>query len=616
MSLEKAARDAVAAFPGSDLEVAMEFFASTLPEFVGTSNDRLLKAGRCIRSLVELVDCSCTEDAIKTVSLEESLELLLEESKLLISGKIKVPKVSFGNRTSNLQMPIVTLGCMRFQEEWGPRIDKMNMVGTDCQDNLLQILKTAIIDYGINHIETARGYGCSELQIGCALKQLYLTKQTKREDLIIQSKIPPNKDIQAFENALKTSLKNLQTEYLDLFAFHGMNRPEQMDWVFGEGNDNATDECKHCLFVINKYKKMGKIKYIGFSTHGSTDLILECINKDCFDYVNLHYHYFGSYTASGGGHDGQGNLDCIKLAENKGMGIFVISPFDKGGRLYAPSRQLRSLTLPEHEPMSFQSHWLWSHHELHDNVPQIHTYTVGAGRPSDLDNPAVQAYLHGTQSAEMLKKTKAVMQRLDQAREQALGKIWPETWWKGLPKASESKYFVEHNQIVWIYNSIKAFGMYEFGKARYNSFEKNGEKWDDKLSPDENIDKMGRSGWGFVPGLPLRPGVDYEEDWKNVPAENLARVKEAHAFVYKYCRDPNIGKPEPKNAVAAFLRKNFSVSSQLFRLPSMSEDDKKKAAAAKADEEALVIPVAWKTSYDMRPWPDYPDQPQRNIEES
>jgi predicted aldo/keto reductase-like oxidoreductase len=183
------------------------------------------------------------------------------------------------------------------------------MVGTDCQDNLLQILKTAVIDYGINHIETARGYGCSELQLGCALKQLYLTNQIKREDLIIQSKIPPNKDIAAFETAIETSLKNLQTDYLDLFAFHGMNFSEQLEWVFGRGNNNTTEDCKNCMDVILKYQKMGKIKYIGFSTHGSTDLILECINKDCFDYVNLHYHYFGSYTATGGGHDGGGTLD-------------------------------------------------------------------------------------------------------------------------------------------------------------------------------------------------------------------------------------------------------------------------------------------------------------------
>ena len=487
------------------------------------------------------------------------------------------------------------------------------MVGTDCQDNLVQILKTAIVDYGMNHIETARGYGCSEIQLGCALKQLYMTNQTQRQDLIIQSKIPPNKDVRAFERALQTSLKNLKTDYLDLFAFHGMNFADQLDWVFGtSGNDNTTDNCRNCMDVIQKYKRLGKIKYIGFSTHGSTDLILECIQKDCFDYVNLHYHYFGSYTASGGGQDGQGTLDCIQLAAKKGMGIFVISPFDKGGRLYAPSRQVRALTLPEHEPMSFQSHWLWSQHELYPGHAQIHTYTVGAGRPSDLDNPAVQAYLHGSKHADMLAKTQQVVARLDATREEALGKQWLETWWKGLPKASQSKYLVEHNQIVWIYNTIKAFGMYDFGKARYNSFEKNGEKWNDKLTPAENIEKIGRNPWGFVPGLPLKPGVDYDDDFKNVPPENLDQIREAHEFVFNWCRDPTIGQAKPENPVAVFLRKNFSVSSQLFRLPSMTKMNDADSMPESSSTPG-PIPTSWETSYDMRPWPDYPDQPQRKI---
>jgi hypothetical protein len=139
-SLTDTARQAVADFPGSDVEVAIAFFASHLPAFVGTSNDRLLKAGRSIRSLIELewmaanqesndADASAVKEEenqainFTAASLDTSLELLLDESKLLLSGLVKVPKVGFGK--TNLQMPIVTLGCMRFQEEWGPRIDKM-----------------------------------------------------------------------------------------------------------------------------------------------------------------------------------------------------------------------------------------------------------------------------------------------------------------------------------------------------------------------------------------------------------------------------------------------------------------------------------------------------------
>lgn len=590
------ARDACREHKGSDIETAIHFFEHLLPAFVGTSNDRLVKAGRSIVSLMEL------EEDGENFPLKESLELVLEEAKTLL-GPIVVPKVRFGK--TELQMPVVTMGCMRFQQEWGPRITEMNQVGSDCQDNLVAIIKAAI-GFGINHIETARGYGSSELQIGAALKQLFLAKTVKREDLIIQTKIPPNANVSEFRKAVETSLRNLQVDYVDLFAFHGMNFPKQLDWLFS-GEEN-------CWTVIQEFKKAGRIKHIGFSTHGSTDFIVELIKKDCFDYVNLHYHYFGSYTASGGGHDGNGNLDCVKLLREKDMGIFIISPFDKGGRLYAPSRTLRSLTLPEMEPMFFKCFWIWNHHRIGDGtLPQLHTFTVGAARAADLDQPAVAAHWYATKPEETLVKLQTVKNRLDSTMENVLGKEWVQSWWKGLPKASACKSSIEHNQIVWIYNSIKAFGMYEFGKARYSSFEGNGSKWDKSLPLEKNIENVGANAWGFVPGLPLEPAANYDEDLVNVPAENLQRVKEAEAFVLKWCakkrRDKENGETpsEEEERLIHRFRRNFSVSTQSFRLPSF-------LARSSAPEPALlddVQPEGWETAYDMRPWPDYPDQPSR-----
>lgn len=598
-TLAESAQHAAAEFPDSDVELAIAFMEKALPEFVGTSNDRLVKVGRSVKSLVEMAE---------DLPLETSLELLVEECRLLISGKVKVPKVKFGK--TDLEISQVTLGCMRFQQEWGPRITKMNQIGSDCQDNLVAILKQAF-DFGINHIETARGYGCSELQLGAALKQLFLTDQVKREDLIIQTKIPAMAKASDFREALETSFRNLQVEYVDLFAFHGMNFAEQFGWVF-DGEDN-------CLAVIKEFMAAGKIRHIGFSTHGSTDLILECIKKDVFDYVNLHYHYFGSYTASGGGHDGNGNMDCVKLLQDKGMGIFIISPFDKGGRLYAPSRKLRSLTLPEFEPMEFGSQWIWNHHLLEEGLPQLHTYTCGAARPSDLDQPAVAAYLHMSKPDETLAKVKSVVERLEAVKEKTLGKEWVENWAKGLPKALTSTYFVEHNQMVWLYNCIQAFGMYEFAKARYSSFEGNGKKWDDKRTPEENIDAVGKTGWGFVPGLPLRLDADYSQDFANVPEENLERVKEAEAFVYKWCASNVVekeGKEGPIAKRAAEIRRNFSVSTQM--LSSFLKKKLEKEGKQEAESMAEVVeipeekaPKEWETAYDMRTWPDFPDRSPR-----
>jgi hypothetical protein len=106
-SVVEIAELAVAEFPGSDIEVALAFLKEVLPAFCKESNDRLVKVGRSIRSLVLIKD--------EIPSLEESLNLTVQECQLLAED-IKVPKVRFGK--TELQMPIVTLGCMRFQQQW------------------------------------------------------------------------------------------------------------------------------------------------------------------------------------------------------------------------------------------------------------------------------------------------------------------------------------------------------------------------------------------------------------------------------------------------------------------------------------------------------------------
>jgi hypothetical protein len=298
--LVERAESALAAHPDSDIEAALEFLKDAVPAFCKESNDRLVKVGRSLRSLVSLKD---------EIPLQESIALLIQECEILIQPDIKVPKVRFGK--TELAMPIVSLGCMRFQQQWGDKVSNINMVNSDCQDNLVAVLKQALA-YGITHIETARGYGSSELQLGVALKQLFMTGQAKREDFIIQTKVNANADPQIFRSTLEKSFKNLQVDYVDLFAFHGFNGEFQWDWVFG-GEDN-------CWNVIQEYKDAGKIRHVGFSTHASTEFICKAIKTNKFDYVNQHHHFCGSYTASGDGTGGIGNLECLRLMKERDMG--------------------------------------------------------------------------------------------------------------------------------------------------------------------------------------------------------------------------------------------------------------------------------------------------------
>jgi hypothetical protein len=247
----------------------------------------------------------------------------------------------------------------------------------------------------------------------------------------------------------------------------------------------------------------------------------------------------------------------------------VISANDKGGKLYAPSRKLRALTLPDLEPMAYGSAWLWNHHELEgkDGIP-IHTFSVGAARPADLDQLAVAAYLHGQGS--LLPKVQAIAARLHQAEVEALGQDWLDSFYEGIIKNHHSKYYIEHNQVLWCYNMIQAWGMLGMARDRYNTLEGNGDKWDASLAADTNIDNRPRMAWGYCPGLPLEVGKDYfMDDLADVPEKNRGKIKEAYEFVIKWCATEKYG----------------------------------------GCRTTATPPKDWETAYDMKPWKDFPDRP-------
>src|SRR5512141_140500 len=90
---------------------------------------------------------------------------------------------------TELQMPVISCGGMRFQHKWqdvSPRD-----VPPASQANLEACLHRAL-ELGINHLETARGYGSSELQMGQMLPRL------PREKIIVQTKVAPKADPKEF----------------------------------------------------------------------------------------------------------------------------------------------------------------------------------------------------------------------------------------------------------------------------------------------------------------------------------------------------------------------------------------------------------------------------------
>ena len=136
-----------------------------------------------------------------------------------------------------------------------------------------ETIKQAIA-LGINHLETARAYGQSELYIGQALRDLTVPRQ----QIYLTTKLSPTPDRQQMSRWIDESLVRLQVEYIDCLAIHGINTQTHLEMV--------TDP-DGCLAPIQAAMGQGKIRHLGFSTHGSLELILAAIETDLFEFINL-----------------------------------------------------------------------------------------------------------------------------------------------------------------------------------------------------------------------------------------------------------------------------------------------------------------------------------------
>ena len=153
------------------------------------------------------------------------------------------------------------------------------------------------------------------------------------------------------------SLSLLKLDSVDLLAIHGINTEERFHESVRPGG---------CVDEARKLQSQGKVRFLGFSTHGPTDVIVKTIETDQFDYVNLHWYYIN-----------QTNWSAIEAAHRHDMGVFIISPSDKGGKLYEPSQKLIELCQPL-SPIVFNDLFCLSH-------PQVHTLSLGAAQPTDFD---------------------------------------------------------------------------------------------------------------------------------------------------------------------------------------------------------------------------------------
>lgn len=342
------------------------------------------------------------------------------------------------------KLSVITLGGMRYRDGWTPPRSELRQ---STIDQCRQCVELAL-DAGINHIETAYGYGTSEQAYGRVLGP-ELRVPRDRYHLMTKGRPFSADDTRKL---VERQLRDLQVDHIDLYGWHGLNDAETLDKAIAKGGP---------VEALLRLQEQGVIGAVGFSTHAPTATIVRAIETGLFSFVNLHYYYFF-----------QNNAPAVAAAAARDMGVFIISPNDKGGQLFKPSERLRELTAPA-TPIQWNARFCLSH-------PEIHTLSFGMTAPQHFDE------MRGIFPAAtpLSAADAAVKARLDAQLERD-----PHSAYLGLELAEDPS-GINVPEVLRLRRLWKCYDMVGYGRYRYNMFA-NADPWyPGKLATEDRLASM------------------------------------------------------------------------------------------------------------------------------
>lgn len=179
------------------------------------------------------------------------------------------------------------------------------------------VLKAALAR-GINFIDTARAYTDSEEKIGKHISQ-------RRSEYYLASKSMA-RDALAMQADVEKSLKNMQTDVIELYQIHNIKKREDLDAVLAPGG---------AYEGLLQKKKDGKIKFIGVTGH-NFDLLTEAVKTDKFDTVQAPYNIIEQDAAR----------ELFVEARKRDMGLIAMKPLG-GGQISSVVESLKFILQQE-----------------------------------------------------------------------------------------------------------------------------------------------------------------------------------------------------------------------------------------------------------------------------
>ena len=244
---------------------------------------------------------------------------------------------------TNLTPSILGFGMMRL---------KRNEDGTINEQWSIDTLRYAI-DNGLSYVDTAYAYEDSERVTGLCLQDGY------REKVTLATKLPVAQMTCAedFDRMLNEQLERLQTDHIDVYLLHALNRARWENVV----KFNVLEQAERA-------KAEGKIRHLGFSFHDNLDFFQTILNSyDKWDFCQIQLNYMDVNYQAG--------LSGLREAHARGLAVVIMEPL-RGGKLADVPSEIAAL-LPSN-PVESALDFLW-------DLPEVNVVLSGMSETEQVE---------------------------------------------------------------------------------------------------------------------------------------------------------------------------------------------------------------------------------------